>query len=467
MNESNASLEPSTDETVERDPSAELTPAARLRELMSDELLGSAIEYAHELHPAELADALEGLSDHDRSRFLTEVDAPTAADALYYIEPHFRGEMLRGLSPPGVVAAINALADDIATDIVQQLDPGVAEAVLTDLPVERRRAIERLMTHPEDTAGGRMTGQLIAVRPHYTAEQTLDTIRNMRPDAAQPFYLYVTDARRILLGVLNLRALISAPLDTPVSGLMIDEPITVQVDSDQEDAARLLKQYKLLALPVTDSAGHLLGTVTSDDLLEVLEDEATEDMFRIVGVSEDEDLRNVRRSIRYRLPWLTVNLLTALLAGFVVSLFSDTLGQAVVLAAFLPVIAGQGGNAGIQTVTVVVRSLALGRVAQGHTMRILAHELLTGLVVGVVTGLLVGVVAYAWQGNEWLGLLVGFAMTANVMFGVFFGTVIPLGLQRLKQDPALSSGIWLTTTTDVLGFLVYLGAATALISRLD
>ena len=441
------------------------TPSARLQALVSADL-EAAIAYAHELHPAELADAIEGLTDDERERFLAALDPATVGDALYYVEPHYRGEMLRGLEPEAVAAAINAVADDIATDIVQELTAEVAERVLARLPIERRRAIERLLTHPEDTAGGRMTGQVVTVRPQFTAEQTLATIRTMRPNTTQPFYLYVTDPRRRLLGVVNLRTLIAAPVDTPIGELMAEDLITVQVDTDQEDVARLLKQYKLLALPVVDSAGHLLGTVTSDDLLDVLEDEATEDMFRIVGVHEEEDLRDVRRSVRYRLPWLLVNLLTALCAGYVVSLFSDTLSKVVVLTAFLPVIAGQGGNAGIQTVTVIVRSMALGRVGPGQTARIVVHELLTGLIVGLFTGLLVGIVAYAWQGNTWLGLLVCFAMTANVIIGAFFGSVIPLGLQRLNQDPALSSGIWLTTTTDVLGFLVYLGAGTLLVSRL-
>jgi magnesium transporter len=270
-----------------------------------------------------------------------------------------------------------------------------------------------------------------------------------------------------LLGVLNFRALISAPPDTVASDLMQVDLITVTADADQEEAARLLKQYKLLALPVVDSLGHLLGTVTSDDLIDVLEDEATEDMFRMVGVNEEEDLRDVGRSIRYRLPWLAVNLVTALLAGYVVSLFQTTLGTVVVLAAFLPVIAGQGGNAGIQTTTVVVRSLALGRVSPSRVAAVLAHELLTGLVVGVVCGVLVGAVALAYQGNAWLGLVVGVAMVGDMLVGAFFGTVIPMGLQRIGQDPALSSGIWLTTTTDVLGFLIYLGLATMLIGRLQ
>jgi magnesium transporter len=461
------SLDPETVTLPAEEPAPEPSPRERLHAMFDNADIQGALELALGLHPAELADALEALTDDERAALISALDPETAADALYYVEPHFRGELLRGLPPDTASKVLGAVADDIATDIVQELDPEAAEAVLASIPVERRRAVERLLTHDEHSAGGRMTGQVVTVRPHFTAEQTIEIVRGQRPNAAQPFYLYVTDARRRLLGVLNFRTLISAPPETVVSDLMQTDLITVPADADQEEAARLLKQYKLLALPVVDSIGHLLGTVTSDDLLDVLEDEATEDMFRIVGVNEEEDLRNVGRSIRYRLPWLSVNLLTALLAGYVVSLFQGTLGKAVVLAAFLPVIAGQGGNAGIQTVTVVVRSLALGRVTPSQVARVLGHELLTGLVVGATTGALVGLVALAWQGNAWLGVLVGLAMAADVLVGAFFGTLIPMGLQRIGQDPALSSGIWLTTTTDVMGFLIYLGLATMLIVHLQ
>jgi magnesium transporter len=248
---------------------------------------------------------------------------------------------------------------------------------------------------------------------------------------------------------------------------MVPDPVSVNAGTDQEEAARLLKQYKLLALPVVDDHHHLVGALTADDLLDVLEDEATEDMFRIVGVSEEEDLRSIWRSVRHRLPWLSVNLLTVLAAAWMVSLFEDTLARVAVLAAFLPVIGGMGGNAGIQTVTVVVRSLALGRLALTDTLDVVTRELLAGLVVGAATGAAVAALTIAWQGNPWLGVIVGLALLTNVVVGVVAGVLIPMTLHRLRQDPALSSGIWLTTTTDLLGFLAFLGLATVLISRIE
>ena len=240
----------------------------------------------------------------------------------------------------------------------------------------------------------------------------------------------------------------------------------MRADIDQEEAARLLKQYKLLALPVVDEHGHVIGTVTADDLLDVLEDEATEDMFRIVGVSEEEDLRSVWRSVRYRLPWLLVNVAALLGAAWVISSFEDTLTRVAVVAAFLPVVGGTGGNAGIQTLTVVVRSLALGRLETGSVLRVAAREVASGLVLGLAMGVTVGLATLLW-GEPWLGAVVAVALVANVVIGVLAGVLIPMTLARLKQDPALSGGIWLTAITDLAGFAGFLALATLLIDRLE
>jgi magnesium transporter len=451
----------------EPEPEAEVLPRDRLDELLTEGDVDGAIDYARSLHPARLADALEALGDEQRRAMLLALDSETLADALYYVDSHFRGQLLTGLAPEEISRAISAIPDDIATDVVQHLDEEIAVQVLAEVPPERRRAIDRLLAHAEDTAGGRMTGQVVSVRPSFTVGQTIDSLRSARPDVSQPFYLYVTDPRRRLLGVLNLRALIAAPSETPITEVMGTEIVTVPVDADQEEAARLLRQYRLVALPVLDSLGHLLGTVTSDDLIDVLEEEATEDMFRIVGVNEDEDLRGVWRSVRHRLPWLSVNMLTVLVAAWVVSMFEGTLARVALLAAFLPVIAGIGGNAGIQTLTVVVRSLALGRLTIRHTGPTIAHEVGAGIAMGVVIGLLVGGIATVWQGEPWLGLVIALALVANVLVGVVFGVLIPMGLTRLDQDPALSGGIWLTTSTDVIGFLIYLSLATLFLTRIE
>lgn len=421
--------------------------------------------FCERLHAAELAAALELIGDDARLAVLTVLPPATLGEALSYIEPHLRGELLHEEPVATVAEALSGAPDDIATDVARSLSEPAAGELLQALPPDQQHAVEALLEHEAGTAGGRMTGQLVRVPPELSAGEVADIVRAAGPDLSRPFYLYVTESDRTLVGVLNLRALITAAPSTPVRELAVTDVVAVAPDTDQEEAARLLKRYRLLALPVVDEAGHLLGTVTADDLLDVLEDEATEDMFRIVGVHGEEDLRGVWSSVRHRLPWLSVNLVTVLAAAWVVAQFEDTLSRVVVLAAFLPVVAGQGGNAGIQTLTIVVRSLALGRMVPGQVWRIVGHELLTGLIVGTVSGLAVAAVATAWRGDPWLGLVVGVALAGNMLIGVLAGVLIPVGLQRLRQDPALSGGIWLTTTTDLLGLLGYLALASLLITR--
>ncbi|MDA0256393.1 MAG: magnesium transporter [Chloroflexi bacterium] len=458
-----------TQDSTAADDRADRDDADELASLLGGEDSAPALAYARALHPAELAVALAGLDTGLRVELLRLLEPAEIAAALGFMEAHFRSGLLTPLDPPTIARVIDDVPDNVATDLVQSLPADVSAAVLLMCSPRVRRAIGDLASYPADTAGGRMTGQRVAVRPERTVVDVIAFLRSLRPDTRHPFYLYLTDEGERLLGVLNLRDLLTAAPETPVSQLAGAQAtlISVQPDTDQEEAARLLKQYNLLALPVIDAESRLLGTVTHDDLLDVLEDEATEDMFRIVGVDEEEDLRSVRRSVRYRLPWLTVNMLTVLAAGFVVSLYEDTLTRVAVLAAFLPVVAGQGGNAGIQTLTVVVRSLALGRLTARSTLRVVAHELLTGLVMGVAIGLAVAVLAALWQGNPVLGVVVGVALAANMVVGVLAGVLIPMGLSRLQQDPALSAGIWLTTATDLLGFVVYLSLAALLISKLE
>ena len=250
------------------------------------------------------------------------------------------------------------------------------------------------------------------------------------------------------------------------------EPVTVTStetsgQADQEQAARLMERYKLHSLPVVNHSNVLVGVLKLENMVDVLEDEATEDMYRMIGVGEEEKaLGPFWRSVRSRLPWLIVNLGTALLAGAVVTMFESTLAQLIALAAFLPVIAGQGGIAGTQTLTLIVRSLALGDVAPSNAKRLLVKETGLGLVHGLVLGLLVGVIAYVWMGNGYLGLVVGVSMLANLIVAGVSGVVVPLGMRALRIDPALSSAVAVTTMTDVLGFLVYLGLASLTISLL-
>jgi magnesium transporter len=441
--------------------------AGQVESLIEAAQLREAATVLAGLRPAEAAHVLERLDLDDAVRLAEVAPLEVAVAALEFVEHQTRAELISRLDRAVLRRAVESLPDDIATDILQDLEDDQAAAdVLQALPFRRRQELERLLTYPEETAGGRMTGQVVTVSPRFTVGETIQFLRRSQADPNRPFYLYVTEPDRTLIGVLNLRLLITAPEDAPVTAVMVRDVITVPATMDQEEAARLLQRHNLLSLPVVDDAGRLLGTILGDDLIDVLEEEATEDIYRMVGVHEDETLYGVWSSVSHRLPWLMVNLVTALSAAWVVSRFEDTLEQVAILAAFLPVIGGQGGNAGIQTLTVVVRSLALGRISSRDTIELLWHQLRVGLLLGASVGLTVGIVAFFWRGSPWLGGIVMVGLLVNTTIGSLTGVLIPMALQRFRQDPALSGGIWLTATTDLTGFFAFLLTATLLIERL-
>lgn len=442
------------------------TPAKDLAELHAAGDRVALVRAAAALHPAELGEVLAA-GDSDLQALLLDVlPGHIVGAALAYIEPHYRSALLIDLAPARIAEVLRAVADDIATDVIQELPADIANAALTAMPVALQRQVGRLIEYGPETAGGRMTGQRIAVAPERTVREVIEFLRSLRPDTEQPFDVYLTDSANRLRGVLNLRLLITAPPDTPVGELATMDAVSITADTDQEEAARLLKRYNLLALPVVDGAGRLLGTVTVDDLLDVLEDEATEDMYRMAGINVDEDLRGVGRSVRHRLPWLVVNLGSATLAAAVVSLFEDTITRLALVAAFMPIVAGMGGNAGIQTVTIVVRSLTLGRITPRDAWGVMRHELAVGLIIGTAIGVPIGIIGWSVQGSPALGLIVGAAMCANIANGMVTGVAVPLLLHRAGQDPTISAGIWMTTFTDIIGFLLLLGLATLFLDTL-
>ena len=324
--------------------------AAMARRIDAGDQLG-ALTLARELHPAQLAAAFEGI-DHEVSELLVQRLAPRELGAaLAYLEPHYREDLLVGLAPERIAQVLDVVADDVATDIVQGPSRRrSAGRCWPPSPERQQHAIDHLMAHEEESAGGRMTGQRIAMPPERLAGEG-DRRAARAPPRRHAAVLHLRHRRgRPPRGRREPALAADRPRPrTPIAELALREVVSVTASTDQEEAARVFKRYKLLSLPVVDDDGRLLGAITVDDLIDVLEDEATEDMFRQVGVHEDEDLRSIPRSVRFRLPWLLVNLLTVLLAGFIVALFESTVARVAVLAAFLPVVAGQGGNAGIQT----------------------------------------------------------------------------------------------------------------------
>ncbi len=444
----------------------QIDPVDQVIDLLRDDDAAGAAELVTEMRSPDAAEVLERLSDDDLEEVIAGLSAETISGAIEYAASSTRTDIIRLLEPDMLTDTIASVPDDIATDMVHDLDDETAAQVMLALSDERREELEQLLTYDDETAGGRMTGQVITLRPELTAGQAIEQLRTTHADTTKPFYLYVTRPDRRLEGVVNIRALITAPPGARVTEVMVADVITIEADEDQEEAARVLRRHNLLALPVVDAHGHLLGTITSDDLIDVMEEEATEDIYRLALVHEDEDLRGVWSSIRNRMPWLTVNLITVMAAASVVAIFEGTLAQVAILAVFLPIVGGQGGNAGIQTLTIVVRSLAIDRIGPRDTLDLVKHEFIVGLILGVSSGLMVGLVAWAWQGNWWLGLVVFIGLAANILVGTVFGVLIPMALKRFNQDPALSGGIWLTTATDLSGFFAFLGAAALVIDRL-
>ena len=455
-------MSPRSDDSVAALPPED--PAARVVELLEAGDRTGALRIARTLHPADIATAVAGLDGAVRQLVVRELAPAELAAVLEYLEPHYRELVLEGLAPERLTEILAVVPDDIATDAVQELAGSEAARVVSGIPATAREAIGELVGHAPESAAGRMTGQRLSVSGEVTVAEVIEILRAVPPAQRVPV-VYATRSDGSLRGVVGPRALLIAEPSERI-GDIASEVVAVAADTDQEAAARLLKQYNVTSLPVVDRDGRVLGTLTADDLLQVLEDEVTEDMFRLAGVNEQENLESISSSVRYRLPWLYANLVTVLLAAWVVSLFQDTLARVAVLAAFLPVVAAQGGNAGVQTVTVVVRSLALGRINPRNTLSIVRHELSTGLITGLASAVAVGLVVWLWQGNPWLGGIVAFAVTGDVVIGVAAGVLIPIALHSMRQDPALSASIWLTTVTDVCGFLLYLGLATLFVARL-
>ncbi len=430
----------------------------------SDEL-ATAAALLHNLHPADQADALAALDHRDRRRLFDRIDSHTLAELLPFLTPEELEHVAPDVALPQLTAALDESPAQLGADVLHALPRSDAEIVLGRLP--KAGLVEPLLEHDNETAGGIMAPELMVLNPHLSTEQALNVLRAAMPAPAVRDTVYIVDTEGVLLGSIALHALVFAAPLTALRDLM--EPVgpTVTTDMDQEDALKIFQRYALHALPVLDRDGRLVGVTTSDDLLDIAQQEATEDMYRLVGLVDDEALTApVTTALRRRLPWLLLNLATAFAAAAVVAAFESTLARIAALAIFLPIIAGQGGNAGMQVTTLAVRAMALGEFDRHFTRIVLPREVMIGIASGIAFGLLVGVVGWFWQDNAWLGVAVGAAMLGTMIVAGLFGLSIPIVLRALGADPALAASIFVTTATDMLGFLFFLGLAALLIDRI-
>lgn len=425
--------------------------------------------------PADVAQVLHALNDLDRHAVFTALardDRQLAAASLSEMELSEGVALLRAIEPQGIALVLQELPSDDATLLVAEFPAELQERLLDLMKVEASTDVQELLSFSEGTAGRIMTPDVFALSEDLTVGEAISAIQNASRDVELVFYLYVVDARNHLVGVSSLRQLLLVPPTTPLKKIMNTDVISVRTDTDQSEVASVVARYNLIGVPVVDEENKLLGVVTVDDVLDVIREEATEDIYALAGVrSEESVVGSPLRSVRLRLPWLLVNLATAMLAASVVHAFQATIEKVVVLASLQSIIAGMGGNAATQALAVMVRGLALGEVTWENSRRVVLKEILVGLTNGLVNGLVAGVVVWLWFGFGLKMFIIGGIVTLSLMINLVIagiaGTVIPLVLKRFNADPALASTVFVTTCTDVGGFLSFLGLATLMLRFLQ
>jgi magnesium transporter len=413
-------------------------------------------------HPADVADHLERLPVAEAQQELRDLPAAEGAAVLAEIDEEARPGVLENLAPSEIAHLVQELPHDEAADIISSLPADVQPAVLDELSASDRKQVTDILAYPPESAGGIMRDRFIALRDDLTIGEATRALqgRSEEAGAQQIAYMYVVDAAGHLKGILSIHDLVFRQPQRRIAEIMKPEVKHVWVDDDQEKIAQLFEHYHYMALPVLDRKGRLVGLVEANQVVEVIRREATEDMQLMVGLSgEERALTPWRQSMKRRLPWLCINLATAFLAASVVGMFEETIAAWTALAIFLPIVAGQGGNAGAQTLTVIIRDMALGEISKGDGRKALFKETLLGLLNGIVIGIIVGVISYLWKGSFNLGIVVGVAMVLNMVAAAVSGVLVPYTLRALRIDPALASSIIMTTVTDVAGFFFFLGLA--------
>lgn len=421
----------------------------------------SFIRKFFELDPRDAAHNLEALGEEGALSILKKVPTPLAARAFDFMEPRFSSQILLSLPFQDAVDILGRMAFNRATEMVLHLPQEKRDLFLSSLDPEYASRIRILITFPGDTAGRMMAPEVIAFRGDLKVKEAVRRLRTLVRKKVPMSYVYVTDTENHLVGVLNMRDLLLAEGETDLSSVMIQDVFAVNAKMDREEVARLATQRHFLAIPVVDDHQRLLGTIKIDDLVETAQEEATEDIQKMFGAGGDEKVFSpLFFSVKKRLGWLHVNLATAFLAAAVVGLFQGVIAKIAILAVFLPVVAGQGGNAGAQSLAVVMRGLVLREINPTLARKVILREGLLGTINGIAIGLVTAAGAMLWHGNPYLGLVIGCAMLINMVVSGIAGAAIPMLMQALGFDPAQSSNIILTTVTDVVGFFSFLGLAT-------
>lgn len=432
---------------------------------------GHLANMVNKIHPADISKVIQHLtSTHEKKEIFDLIrGVQVRAWVMRELDTLNRKEILDLMSSQEIASILNELSSDDVAAILGDLSPEKSQEVLKLMHHEDSEEVQGLLEYPEGTAGRLMNTDFCALPEDTTVEDAIQQIR-AASGRQMVFYLYVTDKEDRLKGVISLRQLLMVPPDTPLQKIMNPEVISVATDTDQEEVARQVTRYNLLAIPVVDKEGRMAGIITFDDVIDVMREETTEDILKMAGAGTPEEefilQTSSLRAARFRLPWLLTTLLGTMITAGIVWFFRFTLQEAIALATFMPVIAAMGGNVGVQSSTIVVRGLATGRIELSNLWKVAAREVRVGILMALACGVTVTVMAYLWHGHVMLGVVLGAAMFTAITVAAAMGSLVPVVLKKLNIDPAISSGPFVTTANDTTGLLIYLSLATALIQYL-
>jgi magnesium transporter len=413
-----------------------------------------------ELHESELGDLIEALKPDQRARLVQLLGNEFDFTALTMVDEAVRMQIVDALSNTEIARAVQEMDSDDAVYLLEDLDTEDQDEILAQLPFTERAKLRRALDYPEESAGRRMQTEFVAVPPFWSVGQTIDYMREEQnlPDSFSQ--IFVIDPSFKLVGAVDLDRILRAKRSEKISDIMHETRHEIPGDTDQEEAARMFQQYDLLSAAVVDENGRLVGILTIDDIVDVIQEEAEEDIRRLGGVGDEELSDSVIETVKSRLPWLLINLITAFLAAAVIGMFDATIEKIVALAVLMPIVAGMGGNAASQTMTVTVRAIATKALDVHNARRIIRREFIVGSVNGSVFAVLIGSISGLWFQSPDIGLIIAAAMAINMINAALAGILVPLALNRMGADPAVSSAVFVTTMTDVIGFFAFLGLAT-------
>ncbi|KGP74339.1 magnesium transporter [Pontibacillus yanchengensis] len=418
-----------------------------------------------EMHPYDQAKIFEEQETDVRMQIYTYLSPEEIAEVMEHIDIEEIEEYFTEMDPRFAAQVLAEISTDDAADILNELDKNKVASFLTIMDKEAASDIKELLYYEEKTAGSIMTTEFVVIHANQTVREAMLHLRHEAPDAETIYYIFVIDEDKHLVGVISLRDLIIAEDEWLIAEVMSDRVVSVQVGEDQEEVARMMRDYDFLALPVVDFQNHLLGIITVDDIMDVMEEEASDDYSKLAGVSDlDRPDENAFAAAKKRLPWLVILLFLGMMTASLMGQFEATLNQVAILAVFIPLIAGMAGNTGTQALAVAVRGLATGDHEKDGIPKLVMREAGTGLITGTICGILITIIVFLWQGNIFLGMLVGISIMAALIVATLAGAIVPLVMHRLNIDPAVASGPFITTINDIISILIYLGMATTFLS---